>query len=270
MKNLAFSLALAAASLLLLASVAAQAQYSYRLNDRQVKYLLERIEKETEKFRSSLKDALKRSRFEGTRSEDNINQLVKDFEKATERLKDRFNETKSAAGYVEELLRQAANIERFMQRTQLAPRAQDDWIKLRNSLDELARAYSLSWSRSGISNQAFRLSDSDVKYLLDRLAQGTKSFRLSLKEALKRTRLERAGGEDSIDRFAKDFEKAVERLRDQFKRDYSAAANVEEVLQRAAPINRFMQSYELTLRAQNDWASLQRELDRLARAYNIS
>jgi hypothetical protein len=138
----------AIAAIILLVATAAniQAQHAYRLSEKDMKELLKRIEKQSESFRSSLKSALEHSRFDDTKAEDRINDFVKDFEKATEHLRGRFDEDRSASPEAEEVLRRAARIDGFMERHRLTPRAQSDWAALRSNLEALAEAYNVSWS----------------------------------------------------------------------------------------------------------------------------
>lgn len=119
----------------------------YRINEVQVKNLLERIEKGADNFRSSLDDALGKSRFDDTRAEDNINQFVRDFEAATDRLESNYDDDRTASASAEEVLRRAAAIDSFMRRYShtLSPRAHSDWTYLRRNLDELAQAYGVAW-----------------------------------------------------------------------------------------------------------------------------
>jgi len=139
--------ALITAIVLLLAlggSVAAQGPY--RLSEKEMKDLLARIDKQAERFRGSLKSALNHSSFDHSKQEDRINDFVKGFEEATERLKHHYGDKNTASSDVEEVLRRAARIDSFMERHQLSERAESDWSSLRSSLDALADAYSVSWS----------------------------------------------------------------------------------------------------------------------------
>jgi hypothetical protein len=122
------------------------AQSAYRLSEKEMKDLLSRIDKQAATFRSSLKTALNHSRFDDTKEEDHINDFVKGFEQATERLKHHYDEKSSASSDVEEVLRRAARIDVFMERHHLSPRAESDWAALRQNLDALADAYGVSWS----------------------------------------------------------------------------------------------------------------------------
>jgi len=123
----------------------AKAQHAYRLSEKEMENLLSRIEKQADKFKGSLKDALNHSRLDDTKREDRINDHVKHFEEATDRLKHSFGEHRSAADQAEEVLRSAERIDDFMIRHELTRRAQDEWMDLRRNLDELAVAYNVSW-----------------------------------------------------------------------------------------------------------------------------
>ena len=125
-------------------SVAAQSVY--RLSEKEMKDLLSRIDKQAETFRGSLKSALDHSEIDHSKQEDRINDFVKGFEEATGKLKHHYNDKNTASSDVEEVLRRAARIDSFMERHQLSPRAEGDWAALRQSLDSLAEAYSVSWS----------------------------------------------------------------------------------------------------------------------------
>jgi|SRR5512144_3068730 hypothetical protein len=122
------------------------AQSVYRLSEKEMKDLLSRIDKQAATFRGSLKSALNHSDIDHSKEEDRINDFVKGFEKATERLKHHYNDKNTASSDVEEVLRRAARIDSFMERHHLSPRAESDWAALRQSLDTLAEAYNVSWS----------------------------------------------------------------------------------------------------------------------------
>jgi hypothetical protein len=136
---------MAAALSLSLTPASAVAQAPTRLSDDQVERLLDRIEKAADKFRESLDDALDKSRVDDSKFEEQVNRYVKEFENATDRLEKRFDDDKSAASDVEEVLSRAASINGMMSRFELTDRAQSDWRLLRNDLNELARAYNVVW-----------------------------------------------------------------------------------------------------------------------------
>ena len=121
-------------------------QRAYRITDQQLDTLIRRIETRTDTFSASLARALDRTRYDGTRAEDDINRFVRDFEAATDTLRARFGNRTSVAGDVENVLRQASLIDSFVTRNRLNRRATDDWALLRTDLNELASTYSVAWN----------------------------------------------------------------------------------------------------------------------------
>jgi len=135
-------------ALMLLAtmSVAAMAQDApYRISDKQVKKTMNQLRKDAARFRKSLDSSLDKSRLDGTNREDDINAMLKDYEKATDRLYERYKDNKSVAGDVEAVLDGAAQLDQFMTRRSPGGRAERDWAAVRADLRQLADAYNVSW-----------------------------------------------------------------------------------------------------------------------------
>lgn len=249
----------------------------YRLNDKQVEKIIRQIEKQADTFRKSLHDGLKKSRFDKTRREDDINDYVKEFSKQTSRLHDNFNHHKSTAPDVEAVLDRAARIDAFMSRYPVTARAQNDWAALRTNLDELAQAYNVTWlwgrdsARGPLdSDIPYRLSDKEVEQVIHRIENESDRFRSSLDSALYKSRFNGSRQEDDINTFVKDFYSETKRLHDHFDGHKSTGADVQSVLDRAARIDDFMRRHRLTKKAQNDWTALRANLDELARVYNVT
>lgn len=255
----------------------------YRLSDKEVERILNRIENQANSFRRSLDAALDRSRLNGTNREDDINAFIKNFDQQTKRLHDRFDDHKSVAADVEAVLNRAADIDQFMRRQRLNERAQNDWSAVRASLDELAAAYNVTWRWEGVAvlspttvvtgtpvGLPYRLSDKEVERILHRIEQQSGKFRDSLDSALDRSRLNSTDREDDINAFIKQFDQEVRRLHDRFDEHKSVAADVQTVLDRAARIDNFMRRRGLTEKAQNEWSALRANLDQLAEAYAVA
>src|ERR1043166_27123 len=157
------SAALVLWSLLLIVGIsmssAVQAQRPYRISDRQISDLLRRLDQDSGRFRNSLDSSLDRSRRNGTRSEDNINAFVRDFDNAVGRLRDQFNGRRSVSGDVENVLQKAANIDDFVERSPAASGAVNDWSAVRSDLDELASAYGVSWQWNRRVNDDYGLGN---------------------------------------------------------------------------------------------------------------
>ena len=121
----------------------------YRLSDKEVERILDRIEQQSKRFRSSLDSALDKSRINGTRREDDVNEFVKQFDNEVKRLRDRFHDHESVAADVQSVLDRAARIDEFMGNHRLSRKSEDEWSRLKANLDELSRAYAVDWRWRG-------------------------------------------------------------------------------------------------------------------------
>jgi hypothetical protein len=250
----------------------------YRISDREVARLLDRIKSKTSTFRDSLKKALNKSRIDHTQREDDINAYVKAFEEETKRLDDRFHDHKSTAADVESVLNRAARIDAFMIRHPLDARVQGDWATLRADLGLLSNAYNVSWQWSGdlgtpppFADLPYRVSDKQVEEIIHRIESQSDEFRKSLDRALDKSRLDGTRREDDINSFVKEFYQETKRLHDHFDSHKSTASDVQTVLDRAAQIEQFMRRNRLRndQDARRDWATLRGYLDELARVYSV-
>jgi hypothetical protein len=116
---------------------------SYQRED--VKRILKRLEEDTDRFAKSLDSALDHSPINGTQAEDEINKYVHQFEEATDRLKDRYEDQGYAPNAAREVLGRGQSIDRFMRQHRLGSKAEGDWQIVRSDLNLLARAFRISW-----------------------------------------------------------------------------------------------------------------------------
>lgn len=268
-----FALTLFITGLLTAVNIQAQTR-PYRVTDRQVQNLLNRIETRTDAFKSSLDSALDQSRLNGTDREDNINDFVSEFENSTNDLKDRFDERKSVGNDVQEILNRAAFIDRFMINNRLNTVTQRNWRNIRTDLATLARYYSVSFDLTvkptNTANTAYRVSDSQVQTVLNRIETNTDTFKGSLDRSLDRSRLNGTDREDNINDFVSEFENATDNLRKRFDDRKSVGNDVQEVLSRAAYIDRFMTNNRLNTVTQRNWRDIRNDLATLSGYYNVS
>ena len=141
-----FSVALILAFAALSMTVTQAQRRTTGVSNRQVRQLIASIETRTDTFRASLDRRLDRSRINNTRTEDEINRFVADFENATDRLRDRFNNRQETEVDVQEVLNRAAVIDNFMRNNRVGPQPERNWASLRVDLNTLARLYNVSWN----------------------------------------------------------------------------------------------------------------------------
>lgn len=118
-------------------------------------------------------------------------------------------------------------------------------------------------------NRAYTATDSQVQYLLNRIETRTDTFRQDTARALDTSRLNNTNVEDSANNYISDFENATDALKQKFANRDSVDADVEDVLNRAAFINQFLQTNRLTASVQTNWNYIRTDLNTLARYYNV-
>ncbi len=257
---------------------ATQAQYqrTYRLSDRNMQRLIQRIETSSDHFSNSVSQALDQSRWNGTSREDEVNRMVTEFEHATDQLKDNFNNRRSTSADVENVLTRATVLDTFMRENRLANRAERDWTMVRNNLNQLARSYNVAWSWSTANTtpyggqMAYRLNDQQMRQLLTSIETRSDHFSNTLSNALDRSALNNSSREDEVNKLLTEFEAATDQLRKRFDRRESTDTDVQMVLQRAALLNSVMTQNRFDYQAERDWTWLKGDLDRLAGAYSVA
>jgi len=106
---------------------------------------IRRVRNRSDDFRNHLDSALDRSRIDDTRREDRINDIAREFERAANRLDDRFDNGRDlnrSADEARHLLEVGARIDQLMARTRFRDgRVQSDWAQIRQDLRVIANAY---------------------------------------------------------------------------------------------------------------------------------
>lgn len=257
--------------------VSAQAQpRTSNVTYRQVSAILQRLERNSNKFHGSLNLALVNARMDEMRPENDINTFEPAFTNALDQFRDRFARRQAAAGDVQNILQKASLVNGFMSRNRLSVQVQNDWTAVRTDLNALANTYGVSWQWNQqtlppvSSSRSSRLSDSELNQLIRRIEAGGDRFRSSLTNAFDNNRYNQTRSEGDMNVAVGDLKNATDQLRNRFDARQPVHEYVERVLARATPIDTYMRNNRLTTRAQNDWSTLRGELNTLAGAYNLS
>jgi hypothetical protein len=101
------------------------------------------LESNTDKFAESLNKALDASKLDGTKTQDQINGFVDQFEEATDKLEQSVEDQKLAPGAYKVVVKRAKVINKFMLKNKLGPEAEADWAKVRNDINSLGKSYAI-------------------------------------------------------------------------------------------------------------------------------
>src|ERR1041384_6087770 len=166
-------------------SVQAQ-QQTNRNNTRQVGNMLQRLERSSSRFRNSLNVALVQGSVDQTRPQNDISTFQAGLDLAIKQFRDQLTGRLAVASDVESILQKASPINSFITQNTLNARVKNDWTSVRTDLNALANAYGVSWQWNQLSpmkidaNGLFRLSESELNQLIQRIENGGDTFSVSL------------------------------------------------------------------------------------------
>src|SRR4051812_1460166 len=114
-----------------------------------------------------------------------------------------------------------------------------------------------------------RLTDKDVKGLIEAVDNGRDRFEDQLDGKLKDTILRGPNGEVNVARFLDDLQENTGRLKDRFTTEYAASAEVATVLRQSTSIAAFM-NQKPGIKGSSEWDHLAANLGRLAAVYGTT
>ncbi len=114
-----------------------------------------------------------------------------------------------------------------------------------------------------------RLTDKEVKELLEAVDNARDRFEDQLDGKLKDTILRGPNGEVNVARFLDDLQENTGRLKERFTSEYAASAEVAAVLRQSTAINGFMKQ-KPGIKGSSEWDHLAANLSRLAAVYGTT
>lgn len=118
--------------------------YYSRYNRERLRNSARRISDLSRQFERDLDRALDRSRIDGTRREDRINDVAREFRYAADSFRNRLGDARDinrSSGDARNLLQIGSRIDRIMSRSRLDSRAISDWAQIRQELRVISDAY---------------------------------------------------------------------------------------------------------------------------------
>ena len=106
--------------------------------------------------------------------------------------------------------------------------------------------------------------------LLESIEENADSFRSHIPKSLDECVINSCARGTFLNQYVADFEVATDRLEHNFKHDSLTTADAQEVLDRAAYIDSFMSSHNVSGKAASDWSELRADLDKLASCQNVA
>ena len=276
------------------------ARYNRNLNS-----TINNLESKSRRFVDTLDRELDRSRYDGSRREDQLNNLAKRFKNAAENLADEYdnqrdyNKSSDEARKVLSLGSQLNSALRSSHANRNS-RLQNDWRSIQQDLRTLSRAYNTNYNnrrnnRNGTYNRNRNRNHrtNDRNRNRNRNQRGTYGRNNSnLRSTILNLRNRSAQFEDRIDRehdnnngrYGRRVSSNLENLSDKFHdavkdleneydngRDYNNSHDeVRKVLSLGERVDRELSRSGASRSVKSDWNSIERDLRTIARAYNLS
>jgi len=132
----------------------------------------------------------------------------------------------------------------------------------------LLAAAAFLWSMPVLTQApSARLSDKDVKTLLEQLDEGRDKFEGNLDGQFKGSTIRGPAGERKVSVALQDYQDNTKKLKERFTADYSASAEVATVLKQSNSIDTFMRAQPSDMKGRSEWDRHAVNLTSLAKAY---
>src|SRR5215471_8676372 len=115
-----------------------------------------------------------------------------------------------------------------------------------------------------------RLSDKDVKALIEQIEQNRDKFEGSLDGSQKNAKLRGPNGETDVSAFLDDYKDNIHKLKDRFTDDYSASTELATVLRQSTTIDTYVTNSAPTAKGRSEWTRQAASLKSLAQAYGTT
>lgn len=127
------------------------------------------------------------------------------------------------------------------------------------------------WSMPALAQaRPERVSDKDVKALIDQVDEGRDKFEGNLDGKFKGSIVRGPTGETKVASALQDYQDNTQKLKDRFTADYAASAEVTTVLKQSTAIDTFMQGSPSAMKGRSEWDRQATNLKHLAESYGTT
>ena len=239
---------------------------SDRLTDKDLKQLVEQIDKQRESFQGALDPKLKSSKIRQATGEVDVERYLNDFKDNIGKLKDRLKDDYSASAEATTVLRQATDIDAFFKANPLG-KAESEWNRLSAQLKTMAGSYGAGFPLAAGASVR-RMSKGELSGMAKGTADSVDKFRKALENDLKADTTMDKAAKESILKEAEQLKKDAEGLASVVSTDKLSSGEADKVISRAKSLQTFMAANAKTTPTSTAaWASLTQEIGKIAGEY---
>jgi len=239
-----------------------------RMTDKQVKKLLETIEKDVELFTKAMDSQYRKAILRSADSEVEVEFYLKNLKDLAKKMKNSFDSKYPANDEVLAFLRYAEPIQSRHARGDSLFGAEKEWPRLTGDIVRLSTEYNIRWAGNPDTWNARRINDKEVKPALESLQKSIGDFKKDLDKAVKKsdvTDTERKKVLDTVKRMegaAKDIKKDFDKKRDASGALALLASSVEET-------KNFISSKGIDYAVASSWAAVERNWGLVSSAFHL-
>lgn len=189
----------------------ATADQGRRMTDKEVKKLMETVEKDVERFNKAVDSQYRKATLRTATGEVDIGAYLKNLKEHAKRMKDRFDSKYAAAPEVLTFLRHAQPVEARRSRGETLFGAETEWPRLSGDVARLSAEYGVRWGTDPAAWNPRRVNDDELERVLKSLQKDVGTFRKGLDGAAKKADVAKAERQKALDT-AKRMEEAVKDL----------------------------------------------------------
>lgn len=256
---------------------------------------IKNLDRNSKRFEDILDRELDRSRYDGSRREDRLNELAERFKDAADDLDDDYDgyrRMNNSASEARRLVNYGSQLDRALSRSRLTRNSsavRSSWRNIERDLRTVARAYRIRYNGNYGRNRRYDRNDRYERDRRNRRNRNNRRYNRNLRSTIVNLKYKSARFEDRIDREYDDnrygrrysgnlenltdrFHDAVKDLEDEYdnRRDYNDSYDeVRRVLSLGQQVDREISRSRVNRNLRREWNSIERDLRTIARAYNV-
>jgi hypothetical protein len=239
-----------------------------RLSDEQVKKLIEDIDGGYQTWKKDLeKQNLDDAVITSAERTVKVKDFLKDFDKAIDVLKSRFESDHAATMEAMALLRRGSDVTLRNRRQGLTPGSA--WTALETKLQALAQAYAVGWPVESMNVQAARLNDGELANKVATMESATKQLQAEADKAAKANKAIDKASRESVKGGIKALGLKAKDVRTRLKDDRPASVEVGQLFTQTTKVRQQLETLSLPATG-GAWRSIDATNEALARAFSLS
>lgn len=255
-------------ALCIVAAGMVSASQGTRMADKEVKKLMETIEKDVELFTKAMDSQYRKATLRSASGEVEVAVYLKNLKDLASKMKSGFDSKSPANDEVLTFLRYAEPIQARHARGDSLFGAEKEWPRLSGDIVRLSAEYNIRWGANPDNWNARRINDKEVKPALESLQKSIGDFRKDLDKAIKKsdvTDQERKKMLDTVKR----MEGAAKEVKKAFDKKTDASGALALLTSSVEQTKSFISSKAIDYAVASSWGDVERSWGLVRSAFHL-